>query len=230
MVREYTSLKQVDEPQARELIDRQFGELDSFINLEYDRDIGYIDKKINTYYNLYAMRISMVLGSGTNLENILNQLLLLLKETDEEERETILREIAGTHRLLEIGYIGRKSIERRRRRRQSAPAGIVEAGISSEEKERLTKELLSEQPDRYSMDKVQKYFDRLPISEEGTPIEACRIYTREDAMMAAASIIYSGTVGFPYQVKFGEGMVETEAASIRSFRIKKTKDKGKQYE
>ena len=230
MVREYTSLKQVDEPQARELIDRQFGELDSFINLEYDRDIGYIDKKINTYYNLYAMRISMVLGSGTNLENILNQLLLLLKETDEEERETILREIAGTHRLLEIGYIGRKSIERRRRRRQSAPAGIVEAGISSEEKERLTKELLSEQPDRYSMDKVQKYFDRLPISEEGTPIEACRIYTREDAMMAAASIFYSGTVGFPYQVEFGEGMVETEAASIRSFRIKKTKDKGKQYE
>lgn len=230
MVREYTSLKQVDEPQARGLIDRQFGELDSFINLEYDRDIGYIDKKINTYYNLYAMRISMVLGSGTNLENILNQLLLLLKEADEEERETILREIAGTHRLLEIGYIGRKSIERRRRRRQSAPAGIVEAGISSEEKERLTKELLSEQPDRYSMDKVQKYFDRLPISEEGTPIEACRIYTREDAMMAAASIIYSGTVGFPYQVEFGEGMVETEAASIRSFRIKKTKDKGKQYE
>lgn len=224
MIKEYTSLKRVEEAQAKEVIDRQFGELDSFINLEYERDIGYIDKKINTYYNLYAMRIAMVLGNGTNLENVLNQLLLLLKDAKKEERETILREISGAHRLMEFGYIGRKSIERRRRRRpNTAPPGIVEAELPEEEKERLTNELLSEQHDRYSMENVQNYFEKLPISEEGLPIEACGILTREDAMMAAASMIYSGTAGFPYEVEFSPGMVETEAATISCFRIKKTK-------
>lgn len=228
MIKEYTSLKRVDEWQAREVIDRQFGELDSFVNLEYDRDIGYIDKKINTYYNLYSMRIAMVLGNGTNLENVLNQLLLLLKDAEKDKRETILQEISGAYRFMEFRYIGRKSIERRRRRSpNTAPPGIVEAELSEEEKERLTNELLSQQPDRYSMEKVQEYFEKLPISEEGIPVEACGIHTREDAMMAAASIIYSGTAGFPYEVEFGSGTVETEAASISSFRIKKAKDKRK---
>lgn len=88
-------------------------------------------------------------------------------------------------------------------------------------------ELLTQQPDHYSMDRVQQYFDRLPITEEGMPIEACGIHEREDAMMAAASIIYSGTAGFPYEVEFGSGMVETEAASVSSFRIKRIKDKRK---
>ena len=71
------------------------------------------------------------------------------------------------------------------------------------------------------MEKVQSYFENLKIPEEGMPIEACGILTREDAMMAAASMIYSGTAGFPYEVEFSSGMVETEAAAIRRFRIKR---------
>ncbi len=222
MIREYTSLKRVEEQQAKEVIDRQFGELDSFINLEYERDMGFIDKKINTYYNLYAMRIAMVLGNGTNLENVLNQLLLLLKDARKDEREAILHKISASYRLMEFGYIGRKSIERRRRRRiDTAPAAIVEAELSEEEKKQLTNEILNGRTDRYSMEKVQSYFENLKIPEEGMPIEACGILTREDAMMAAASMIYSGTAGFPYEVEFSSGMVETEAAAIRRFRIKR---------
>ena len=102
--------------------------------------------------------------------------------------------------------------------------------LSTQELERLTDELLKERPDRYSMDKVKAYFDRLPITEEGLPIEACGIRRREDAMMAAASIIYSGSVGFPYEVEFGNGMVETEAAAISAFRIKKKKRQEGFYE
>lgn len=228
MIKEYTGLKRVDELQAKEVIDCQFDELDSFINLEYDRDIGYIDKKINTYYNLYSMRISMVLGNGTNLEQALDQLLLLLKDAGKEERESVIGVISRAYRVMEYGYVGRKSLERRKRRNPEAPApGIIEAEFSEEERERLTKELLTERPDRYSMDRVQQYFDRLPVTEAGMPVEACGLHTREDAMMAAASIIYSGTAGFPYEVEFGTGMVETEAAAVSAFRIKKVKDKRK---
>ena len=77
-------------------------------------------KKINTYYNLYAMRIAMVLGNGTNLEQALNRLLLLLKDAGKEERDGILREISRAYRVMEFGYIGRKSLERRRRRKTDA--------------------------------------------------------------------------------------------------------------
>ena len=77
MIKEYRKLKNVDELQAKEKINRQFAELDSFISLEYDQTMGYIDKKINTYYNLYSVRMMMVLSSGVNLESMLNRLLLL---------------------------------------------------------------------------------------------------------------------------------------------------------
>ena len=56
--------------------------------------------------------------------------------------------------------------------------------------------------------------DRISVAE-------CGVHTREDATMIAASIIYSGTAGFPYEVEFGEGMVETEAARISNVTIKK---------
>ena len=222
MLREYADLKCVEEAKAKDTVDRQFGELDSFINLEYDRDIGYIDKKINTYYNLYSMRMAMVLGNGTNLEELLNQLLLILKDADSEEREQVLCRIAETQRLLEFGYIGRKSIERRQRRKSAATAGLIEAELSAEERERLTKELLSERPDRYSMERANEYFRKLPVTDEGIPIEACGLHTREDAMMAAAAIIYSGTAGFDYEVEFEFGMAETEAALVSRFRIRKS--------
>ena len=49
-------------------------------------------------------------------------------------------------------------------------------------------------------------------------------------MMAAASIIYSGTAGFPYEVEFGTGMVETEAEAVSAFRIKRLKTRGNEHE
>ena len=49
------------------------------------------------------------------------------------------------------------------------------------------------------------------------------VRTREDAMMIASSIIYSGSVGFPYDVVFEEGTVETEVAAISRIKIKRKK-------
>ena len=115
MLQEYVRIENVDEAQAKEKIDRQFGELDSFINLEYEQEMGYIDRKINTYYNLYSTRMMMVLSGNTNLEHELNRFLLFLKELDEEDREEALSHISETHRLQSVGYIGRKSGIRERR-------------------------------------------------------------------------------------------------------------------
>ena len=58
--------------------------------------------------------------------------------------------------------------------------------------------------------------------EEGRRIsvEECGVHTRDDATMIAASMIYSGTAGFPYEVEFRDGMVETEAARISDIQYK----------
>lgn len=106
--------------------------------------MGYIDKKINTYYNLYSVRMMMVLSNGTNLESLLNRFLLLLKELEEEEREVLLQQIGKSHQLLHVGYVGRKSFERRKKANPNTRnAGIPEDELSEEEKKRLTEELLT---------------------------------------------------------------------------------------
>jgi len=225
MAKEYQELKNVDSIYAMEKIDRQFGELDNFINLEYEQEMSLIDKKINTYYYLYSTRVTMVLSNHMNLENSLNQLLLQLKDMEEEERAFLLQEIAYTHRLQSIGFIGRKSFERRRRVRPDMKnAGILEETLSQEEKLRLTAELLTEIPDRYGMDHVKDYFDQKTFLDGELSTEECEIHTREDAMMIAAGVIYSGTDGFPYEVEFEEGMIETEIAAISKIKMKRKRN------
>ena len=222
MIQEYIRVANVSEAQAREKVERQFGELDSFINLEYDQEMNYIDRKINTYYNLYSTRMMMVLSGNTNLEHQLNRLLLFLKDMDEEDRREAICRLSQAHRLQSIGDVGRKSFERRRKRHPNPKhAGRLADDLTQEEKQRLTDELLTETPDRYSMDNVEKHFTSLLAGREKITVEECGAHTRDDATMIAASIIYSGTVGFPYEVEFGEGMVETEAARISRVTIKR---------
>lgn len=225
MVKEYMKLKNVDEFRAKEKINRQFAELDSFISLEYDQEMGYIDKKINTYYNLYSVRMMMVLSNGTNLESLLNRFLLLLKGLNEEERAVVIRQIAPSHRLMHVGYISRKSFERRKKANPNMKnAGIPSDELPLDEKKRLTDELLTAIPDQYSMDHVKDYLDAKVPDKGQVSVEEWGVRTREDAMMIAASIIYSGSVGFPYDVIFEEGMVETEVAAISRIKIKRKKD------
>lgn len=222
MIREYRALKNVDELVATDIINGQFEELDSFINLEYDREMSYIDRKINTYYNLYSLRVMMVLSSSGNLEQELNRLLLTLKDLDDEDRAVVLTAISQAYRLTSVGYVGRKSFQRRKRANPNTANAAIRADIlSEEEKRRLTDELLTEIPDAYSLDHVKAYFDALTTHKDVLTIEECPVHTRRDAMMIAASIIYSGTVGFPYEVEFGDGMAETEVAAISRIQIKR---------
>lgn len=224
MVQEYCQTENVAESAAREKIDRQFEALDSFINLEYEQDMDYIDRKINTYYHLYSTRMMMVLSENTNLEHELNRLLLSLKELDAGKREAALRRLGETHRLQSVGYIGRKSFERRRKPNPNRKsAGLAEDGLSLEELQRLTDQLLSGSQDRYSMDRAEAHFDRLFGSRERMRVEECGVRTRDDAMMVAAAILYAGEPGFPYEVEWNRGMVETEVARISNITIRRKK-------
>lgn len=222
MVHEYEKLKQVEEYQAREIIDGQFTEIQGFISYDYVKEMDYIDKKINSYYNLYSTRILMVLSNNTNMQTYLNDLLMLLKDMDTEERQMVLTELSKSFQLSSYKYIGRKSIERRKKRRPNMKSGaIVMSSLSEEEKKKLTQELLHEYPDRYGVHQVAGYFDKLLGDKISITTSEQNIKTRDDAMMMAASIIYSGGDEFPYEVEFLDGMIETEVASVSNINIKR---------
>ena len=93
--------------------------------------------------------------------------------------------------------------------------------MTDEERVRLTEELLHKQPERYGADRAAEYFDRILGAEQSFVPDSETVKTREDAMMVAASIIYSGSAEFPYEVEFLGGTVETSAATISSIRIKR---------
>lgn len=222
MIHEYETLKQVDEHTARDIIDGQFTEIQGFINYNYIKEMDYIDKKINNYYNLYSTRILMVLSNNTNMQTYLNDLLMTLKEKDKKERELALSEISKSHQLSSYKYIGRRSIERRKKRNPNIKSGsLVISTLSDEEKAKLTHELLHEYPDRYSVNQVASYLDELLTNKVSFETSEQNIKSRDDAMMIAASIIYSGSDEFPYEVEFLDGTIETEVASISNIRIKR---------
>lgn len=222
MIREYQELHDVTQIQAREAVENQFDEIKSFISYDYVKEMDYIDKKINNYYNLYSTRILMVLSNNVNMQSYLNNLLMTMKNMDTEEKGEALRHISKCFMLETHKYVGRRSIERRKKRNPNTKsAAVVQSTMTDEERARLTQELLHKQPERYGADRATEYFDRILGDEQSVVPDGEMVKTREDAMMVAASIIYSGSAEFPYEVEFLGGTVETSAATISSIRIKR---------
>lgn len=222
MIKEYQSLYNTDEVIAREIVDGQLAEIRSFINYDYVKEMDYIDKKINNYYSLYSTRILMVLSNNVNMQTYLNDLLMKIKDFDSDDKKVIIESIAKNFSLQSYKYIGRKSIERRKKRKPNTKTGaIITSGLSDEEKARLTMELLYEYPDCYGVKQATNYFDSVLADKNSIVPDKTMIKTRDDAMMIAASIIYSGSLEFPYEVEFLEGIIETEVARISKIKIKR---------
>lgn len=224
ILQEYMELKQVKASDAMAHIEQQFSSLDIFINNEYELEMDYIDRKINTYYNLYSMRMTMVLSNNTNLEHTLNRLLLTLKDISDEGRSAVLQMLAQSHRLQSIGYIATKSFTRRRKRNPNMHnAALPAEAVSGEQMAKLKQEFLAQSSERYSMEKVAAYFEAKMQHKDWLSVEDCQVHTRDDAMMLAGCVIYSGSAGFPFGVEFGEGTVSTEVAAISRITIKRVK-------
>jgi hypothetical protein len=186
--------------------------------------MDYIDKKINSYYSLYSTRILMVLSNNVNMQTYLNDLLMTIKNFDADEKQKILESISKCFDLQSYKYVGRKSIERRKKRKPNFGRGaVVISSLSDEERARLTRELLYECPDRYGVKQAADYFENVLADRESVVPDKNMIKTRDDAMMIAASIIYSGSSEFPYEVEFLKGTIETSVATISNIRIKRKK-------
>ncbi len=215
MMDEYAEIRGCDHTEAYERINALLDEIRSFISYDYEKDMDYIDHRINTYYQLYSSRILMVLSNGVNVQSYLNDILMFLKNADEETRNEVLAKLGESFMLQSYKYVGRKSIERRRKRKENrASAAVRESVLSDEEKAELTRQLLYEYPDRFGIEQAAQYFDALLGERQSLEPDESVICTRDDVMMIVSAIIYSDSDGFPFTTEFAGGYIDTPLSRI----------------
>lgn len=222
MIEEFQEMRGCEYNEAYERVNGLLDEIRSFISYDYEKDMDYIDHRINTYYQLYSSRILMVLSNGVNLQSYLNDILMFLKQADEETRNLVLEKLGESFELQSYKYVGRKSIERRRKRKENRQSAAITASIlSMEEKAELTRQLLYEYPDRFGIEQAAAYFDALLGDKDILEPDESVIRTRDDVMMIVSAIIYSDSDGFPFTTAFKEGYVDTPLSRISRTIIKR---------
>ena len=130
-------------------------------------------------------------------------------------------DISNCFVLNSYKYIGKKSIERRKKRKPNKKSSkVIQSRLSDEERKLMTNELLREKSDKYGIKQTKEYFDTLFLDSLNISTKSI-VKTRTDAMMIAACIIYSGSEDFPYEVDFLDGIVETDVATVSNILIKR---------
>lgn len=222
IVEECAVKMQINEQEAAEKVEAYISELQYFIAVEYEENMELIDARINTYYNLANTRIMLVLSEGVNLEAALDSFLNTMKGMDTDEKQAALKKLSGCMRISSQKYIARKSYEKRKRKeRDDTTIGLDVCELSEAEREKLTQEMMDNTRNRFSVGCVNEYLgNRLKYSKE-LELKGQMVEKKEDALMYAAAVMYSGIEEFPYEVELQEDFVETEVARISNMKIRK---------
>lgn len=222
MATEAAVQKQLDETQAREKIEEYFSGLQYFLTVEYEENMELIDARINTYYNLANTRMMLVLSNGMNLESALDSFLSRIKDMEGCEKELVLKQIQNCLQICSQKYIGRKSYERRKRgARDDASIGLEFGDISEAEREKRTQEMMNSTKNRFSVDETRMFLEERLYGHREIEVKEQSIGSREEAMMFAAAMMYSGIEEFPYEVELKDDFVETDVATITNMKIQK---------
>ena len=99
----------------------------------------------------------MVLSNSINMQTYLNDLLMTMKDYGEDERREFLENVSGCFNLQSYKYIGRKSIERRRKRKPNTKRGaILTSSLTEEDKQGLRENF-------YMSIRIGMGSDKLPV-------------------------------------------------------------------
>lgn len=222
MTAEYAASQQLEEVQAREKVQAYLAGLQYFLGVDYQENMELIDARINTYYNLANTRMMLVMSNGVNMESLLDGFLSMLKGITDDERQQALKRAAECMRICSQKYIGRRSYERRKRReRDNSAIGLLLCDISQEEKELRTREIMSGTKNRFSIECTQRFLEERMAGKKELELKEQSVASREEAMLFAASVMYSGIEEFPYAVELKEGYVETDIARMTNMKIRK---------
>lgn len=222
MAAECAAWQHLGSAEAAEKVQAALSGLGYFISVDYEENMELIDARINTYYNLANIRMMLVMGNGVNMESLLDGFLSTLKGMESGERQQALDKAADCMRISSQKYIGRKSYERRKRReRDNSAIGLPICDISQEEKELRTQEIMSGTKNRFSIECTHRFLEERMAGKKELELKEQRVGDREEALLFAASVMYSGIEEFPYAVELKDDYVETDIARMSNMKIKK---------
>lgn len=220
MVEECAENLQLAEDEARQRVERYFAELQYFLSVEYEDNMGLIDNRINNYYNLANTRIMLMASNGVRLEAVLNGFLNAVSKMPEEEQESAMEKAGKCSRIVSQKYVGCKSFEKMKRlKNEGENIGLAAVELSEEEKRAKTEELFRSAPNRYSVERVAKFLEAQLGSDHEFKLKEREVQTKEEAIMYAAAMLYARNIEFPYEIEIFEEMVKTDVADINNMKI-----------
>ena len=159
-------------------------------------------------------------SSGEKMESVLHDFLSIVGKLSEKEQETAIEKVADTLNTMQQRYVGYKSFEKKRRMKNSGEnIALHKEELTEEEKEAKTEQMFSQAQNRYSVERTGDYLDAQIGMAESIEIGEKPILSKEEVLMYAASMAYTGNEEFPFEVELGEKTVETETAEISGARI-----------
>ena len=223
-VKEYSERMQVNFEESKDLLTKYIDEIHYYISIEYPENMELIDESINKYYRLASMRIRLVTSNGMNVQSSIDAILTRIKETCDDEKETIIDALKNCVDIGSQKYISRKSYQKKKRQIiNTSPIAVEVDDLSEEEKKRITEELLEDSINPYSLERTNDFF-RIMFKENELPfIKSKYIKNKEEALMFVSAVIYSGEEEFGYTVELDDGYEQTAVASITNMVVRRKK-------
>lgn len=220
MVKECSEKLQLSYEEANERVERYFAELQYFLSVEYEANMGLIDTRINNYYNLANTRIMLMASNGVRLEAAINDFLNKVSKMPEEEQNIAMERVADCTRIINHKYIGYKSFEKNKRvKNEGVNIGLAAEELSEEEKRLQTEKLFHSSQNRYSVERVGSFLDVQLGSESKISVKEKEVQTKEEILMYAAAMLYAKNEEFPYDIQLSEETVKTEIADITNVTV-----------
>lgn len=220
MVKECSEKLQLSYEEANEHVERYFAELQYFLSVEYEANMGLIDTRINNYYNLANTRIMLMASNGVRLEAAINDFLNKVSKMPEEEQNIAMERVADCTRIINHKYIGYKSFEKNKRvKNEGVNIGLAAEELSEEEKRLQTEKLFHSSQNRYSVERVGSFLDVQLGSESKISVKEKAVQTKEEILMFAAAMLYAKNEEFPYDIQLSEETVKTEIADITNVTV-----------
>lgn len=221
-VKEYSERMQVNFNESKDLLTKYTDEIYYYISFEYPENMESVDESINKYYRLANMRIRLVTSNGMNVQSSIDTILTKIKETNDDEKETMIDALQNCVNISSQKYISRKSYQKKKRKMIDTGSIAIEIDdLTEEEKYRITEELMNNSINPYSLERTNNFFGVL-FKESNLPfIKSKYIKSKEDALMFASAFIYSGEEEFEYTVELDEGYEETVEAVITNMVVRR---------
>ena len=170
------------------------------------------------------MRIRLVTSNGMNIQSLIDKILTHIKETNNDEKEIIMKVLQECINIDTQKYISRKSYQKKKRQNFDVGSTAVDVNdLTDEEKNKITQELIDNSINPYSIERTNVFFE-LMFKESKLPfIKSKYIKNKEDALMFVSAFIYSGEDEFDFTVELDEGYEKTIVADISNMVVRRKK-------